>query len=71
MLIEIAGPIFRCEDDEAIFFSRLSELPGFDSVRRQGLSLYLSLADAYRESALNELQSICNMWGASFDILKR
>jgi hypothetical protein len=69
MLIKIAGPIFRCDEDETIFFSRLYEIPGFDNVRGQGLCLYLNLADTYQESALKELQSICNMWGTSFDIL--
>jgi hypothetical protein len=69
MLIKIAGPIFRCDEDETIFFSRLYEIPGFDNVRGQGLCPYLNLADTYQESALKELQSICNMWGTSFDIL--
>lgn len=69
MLIEIPGPVFKCEEDENIFFSRLSEIPGFDSVNGKGLNLYLTLAENPDESILEALQEICNMWGTTFKVL--
>ena len=70
MLIEIPGPVFKCKDDENIFFSRLSEIPGFDSATGKGENLYLTLSENTGETVLAELQEICNMWGTTFKVLE-
>ena len=70
MLIEISAPVFRCEVDENIFFSRLNEIPNYDNVIDKGLSLYLTLKENSNEAAIEELEIICNMWGATFKVLE-
>jgi len=70
MLIEISAPVFRCVVDENIFFSRLYGIPYFDNVIDKGLSLYLNLTDNSKEATIEELEIICNMWGATFKILE-
>lgn len=70
MLIEISRPIFKCEVDENIFFSRLNKLPNHHSVIDKGLSVNLTLSDNSKEAAIEELQVICNFWGGTFKILE-
>ncbi len=70
MIIEISGLVFKCEVDETIFFSRLYELPSYHNVVNNGLSLYLTLTEESKESAIKELQIICDTWGATFKILE-
>jgi len=70
MLIEISGPVFRCEVDENIFFSRLYGIPNYDSVINKGLSLYLTLTENSKGAAIEELKIICNMWGTTFKVLE-
>jgi len=71
MYIEISSPIFKCEMDEDIFFSRLHEIPSFESVINKGLNLYLTLADNSKEAAIEELHIICNTWGSTFKVLEK
>lgn len=70
MLIEISGPVFRCEEDEKVFFSRLYGMPNYDSVIGKGLNLYLTLTENSKETVIEELQAICNMWGTTFKVLE-
>ena len=70
MLIEISVPVFKCEEDENVFFSRLYELPNYDSVIGKGLNLYLRLTENPNETVIEELQVICNMWGTTFRVLE-
>jgi len=70
MLIEISRPIFKCEMDENIFFSRLYKLPNHNSVNDKGLSVYLTLSENSKEAAIDELQIICNIWGVIFKVLE-
>ena len=70
MLIEISVPVFKCEEDENVFFSRLYELPNYDSVLGKGLNLYLRLTENPKEAVIEELQVICNMWGTTFRVLE-
>jgi len=70
MLIEIASPIFKCEEDENIFFSRLYGLPNFNSAISKGLNVHLTLADTSNDAAFEELQIICDVWGTAFKVVK-
>lgn len=70
MLIEIAGPIFKCEEDKNVFFSRLYGLPSFDSVMSQGVGLLLTLNDNSTDELIDRINEICNMWGTAFKVLK-
>jgi len=70
MIIEIPGPVFKCDEDENIFFSRLYAMPGFNGVTGKGLNLYLTLTDHAQETVIDELQEICNMWGTTFKVLE-
>jgi hypothetical protein len=69
MLIEIAGPVFKCEDDKNIFFSRLYEMPNFEGVVGLGTSFHLTLTDIPGETVMVELQTVCDMWGTNFTVL--
>jgi hypothetical protein len=70
MLIKIARPVFKCEMDENIFFSRLYKLANHNSVNDNGLSLSLTLSENSKEAAVEELQIICNIWGVTFKVLE-
>ncbi|MCB1637148.1 MAG: hypothetical protein KDI51_21360, partial [Xanthomonadales bacterium] len=52
MLFEIVGPVFKCADDEGIFFSRLYELPGYENVIGKGRNLYLNFSANPNEAVL-------------------
>lgn len=69
MLIEIPGPIFKCEADENIFLSRLYDIPNYDNVIGKGGNLYLTLTELPGKKALDELQVICDTWGTTFKVL--
>jgi hypothetical protein len=66
MLIEITCPIFRCAEDEQIFFSRLYDFPNVVSVAIKPSCVYLTLADTANKTVVGDLKNICNMWGATF-----
>jgi len=70
MLIEIASPIFKCAEDENIFFLRLYKLPDFDGVINKGRKVSLTLTDIFNDAAFEELQIICDIWDTSFNVLK-
>jgi len=70
MLIEISRPIFKCEMDENIFFSRLYKLPNHNSVNDKGLNVSLTLNEDSKEAVIEELQIICNIWGVTFKVLE-
>lgn len=70
MLIEISRPIFKCEVDENIFFSRLNNLPNHHSVIDKGLCVELTLSDILNETAIKELEVICDFWGVTFKVLE-
>ena len=66
MLFEIVGPVFKCADDEGIFFSRLYELPGYENVIGKGRNLYLNFSANPNEAVLHQLKEICNNWHTTF-----
>ena len=70
MLVKIVVPVFRCKEDENIFFSRLYDLSGFDQIISKGGQLYLTLVDVDEEETEAEIQEICAVWGAVFEVLK-
>jgi len=70
MLIEIASPIFKCAEDENIFYSRLYGLPNFNSAVSKGSNVHLTLADTFSDAVFEELQIICDVWGATFKVVK-
>jgi len=79
MQIEIEYPIFKCADDEAIFFSRLAEVPGYEQVVGKTVGntvgknrqLYLTVKDGVEPEVTQELQSICDCWHTTFRIVKK
>lgn len=56
--------------DRDIFFSRSYEIPSYDNVIINGLSLSLTLSEDSKEVVIDELQEICNIWGATFKVLE-
>ncbi|MAY03200.1 MAG: hypothetical protein CMQ38_09535 [Gammaproteobacteria bacterium] len=66
MLIKISSPVFKCADDENIFFSRLAALPGYSHVIQKGPELQLYLKDELDSKASKTLQEICDTWGATY-----
>lgn len=70
MLIEISDPVFKCEADKNVFFSRIYEIPGYDSIIGKGVNLYLTLTGNSKEAVIEELQVICDIWGTTFKILE-
>lgn len=69
MLIEIAGPVFKCSEDENIFFERIYSLPGYEGVVGRGGNLYLTIAEVSGKVALEEIQAICDFWNTTFHIV--
>lgn len=67
--VEIIVPIFRCEADKRIFFSRLYELKGFESLAAKDTKWYLELKVRSVDDSVSELQEICDMWHADFNVL--
>jgi hypothetical protein len=68
MKIEILAPVFKCAEDESIFFSRLYSLPGYDSVVGKDRILYLILEDGSANVAINEVQEICDIWNTTYRV---
>ncbi len=69
MKIEIAGPVFKCEADENVFFSRLYSLKGYINVARNGFDLCLELNAESVEESVGELEEICTIWHTTFKLL--
>jgi hypothetical protein len=79
MLIEISAPVFKCEEDENIFFLRIQGLPNYKHVAIHESCLQVTLLEPVvastvqgnvaSVSAMNELQEICDIWGTRFRIL--
>ena len=69
MIIEIQCPVFKCADDEYIFFSRLNSLSGCENVIRKGRHLHLRLGRAIDFEGANELQKICDYWGTCYELI--
>lgn len=67
MVIEIPAPVFKCAEDENVFFSRIYGLPGYDHIEGQGRNLCLTLKNHPEEAAVEELQEICNIWNTTFN----
>ncbi|TGN41831.1 hypothetical protein [Marinobacter confluentis] len=70
MKIEILVPFFKCEEDENIFFSRISSLLGYDRVVVKGKYLYLTLKDDSGNLALDQVQEISDFWGITYKVLE-
>ena len=66
MHIEILHPVFRCQNDEDAFLSRLRELPGFCRVTRNGLNLSLIFVEGTGQEVLLAVDKICANWNTSF-----
>lgn len=69
MVIEIAGPVFKCSEDENIFFERIYALPGYKEVVGRGRNLYLTIKDLSGKEIAQELREICNIWNTSFTVV--
>lgn len=70
MLIEITGPVFKCEEDKNIFLSRLYAIPNDAAVSVKAFNYYLTVNELSKQVDLQELQAICDMWGTSFKVLE-
>lgn len=68
--VEIVGPVFKCAEDENIFFSRLYDLKGYVNVVGKGLNLYLKFESEFTRECLTELQEICDIWNTTFKSLE-
>ena len=68
-VVAIAGPVFRCAEDEHVFLSRLRGLTGVVGVVGRDGGFYLTLAGKPHATMANELREICNMWHATFKIV--
>lgn len=68
MIIEIKGPVFKCEDDKAIFLGRLRSLAGCEGVIGKGRTLCLTLRGSIDTETARELQDICDYWNASYEV---
>lgn len=71
MVIEISNPAFKCENDEAIFFSRLYQLPGYDGVVGQGTKLFVTLTSQNDKVIPGEIDEICRFWNTTFKIVSQ
>lgn len=69
MVIEITGPIFKCVEDENIFFERIYALPGYEAVVGRDRNLYLTIKNWSGKEVAEELQEICNIWNISFIVV--
>ena len=71
MIIEIEKPVFKCEDDQAIFLGRLSSLPGYDHVIGKEQTLKMTINGHSEKAMLEELQEICHIWNTTFKVVNR
>lgn len=69
MVIKIAEPVFKCGEDEDIFFDRIYALPGYETVIGRDRNLYLSIKELSGKIAAEELQEICDIWNTTFTIV--
>lgn len=66
MIFTITKPVFKCSDDENIFFERIYALNGYESVIGEGSALYLTVCDSSTKEATAEIQDICKIWNTTF-----
>lgn len=69
MNVELKTPIFKCSDDESIFFSRLYALPAYNGISGERRKLIISLNKADEKETLNQLHEICDIWNTSFKVV--
>lgn len=70
MKVEIGKSVFKCQEDESIFLTRLAELPGFEKLLDNKISFYLFLSVIERSHALESLQEICDLWHTSYILIE-
>ncbi|WP_067867279.1 hypothetical protein [Neptuniibacter marinus] len=70
MLIQIVDPIFKCAVDEEVFISRLHGMSTYQSVFRRNDTYQLRLAGPLDKTENDELQEICDIWGADFNLVE-
>jgi hypothetical protein len=70
MYIEIAGPVFKCRDDEAVFFGRLEALAGYESVVWQAPNVLLTLRGEPCQERVEALGEICAFWNLSYKVIE-
>ncbi len=69
MIIEIVTPVCRCQDEEDIFYQRLTEIAGADHVTTCGPRIQLTLTSEACAEALEQVTAICDMWHTRWDII--
>ena len=69
MLIRILTPIFKCQEDQNIFFSRLRGLPGYESAVGRAEGFHLTLTGQAEQEAIEELNALCDVWNTTFEVL--
>ncbi len=67
MNIELSAPVFRCREEEAIFYERLSALAGCEKVVVCTQCVAVTIGDDCAARALDELGEICAIWNLSFE----
>jgi hypothetical protein len=68
--VEIGKPVFKCQEDESIFLTRLTELTGFETLLDNKISFYLFLSTTETSKTLESLQEICDLWYTSYTLLE-
>ncbi|MFD2231864.1 hypothetical protein [Alkalimarinus sediminis] len=68
MKIEIKGVIFKCKEDERVFFSRIHALPGFKCVAEEGGCLHLVIEVGADPSLEEKIQEICDIWNTVYRV---
>ena len=67
MEIEIVEPVFKCKNDEEVFFQRLSKISGFQEVVKINRRLHVSVFEGDHQHVLDQIQNICTLWHTSFE----
>ena len=65
-MFELIPPVFRCAEDEQVFYGRLHELPGLASLVVGNGRIRLQFTPGEEALVIEQLREICDVWHASF-----
>jgi len=66
--IKMIRPVFRCRTDEDVFHQRISEIAGIQNIEMSDSTIVLSILSQFNDDALNDVESICDMWHTTYKV---
>ena len=60
--IQVEGPVFNSQEDEALFFQCIYNLPGYEGVVGRGTVLTISFTENISTEAHDLIKALCTRW---------